>query len=429
MKKIKKVKIDGFWGEKSVTLNLEKDINFLIGLNGSGKTTIINLIAASLTADFTTLDKFQFDKIRIDFYEDTPKAKTYIEVEKVDKEESAYPEIIFKVKIPDTQKVKVYNLSEIEEENLFRYPKGYLINPGRMRSGNVARDINSALKDIVNVTWLSIHRKNKFDSENDSSFESTIDQKIKELSTDFTKYFGILDKKYSIETEKFQKNIFLSLIKSNSSDSILKTSDLNSNQEKSALIEIFQLFGLRENEFKVDLGKHFKAFDIAKNKMEHLGEKTPVGLNDFSAIIGTRRIHTIVQEWSLLNEKKKDINKPKFSFIDIINSLFQRKKIFINEKNELLVRTQSGKMFHLTHLSSGEKQLLILLGQNLLQEDKSHIYIADEPELSLHVEWQEKLVDSMRRINPNSQIIFATHSPDIVGSYSKSIIQAGNIIK
>lgn len=432
MKKIKKVKIDGFWGEKSVTLNLNKDINFLIGLNGSGKTTIINLVAASLNADFNTLDKFLFDKIRIDFYENKPDEKTYIEVEKVSRIDSTYPEIIFKIKTADTQKIKTFNLNEIEEESLFRYPKEYYLHQRGLRSGQVVRDINSALKNIVNVTWLSIHRKNKFDRENDNNIDSTIDQKIKELSIDFAKYFGILDKKYSIETEKFQKNIFLSLIKEDSSQSsLLETSDLNSDQEKKALKEIFELFGLRENEFKVDLGKHFQAFDLAKKKMENPNENKPLGLglNDFAAIIGTRRIHNIVQEWSALNEKKKDINKPKFTFIDIINSLFQRKVIFINEKNELLVETQSGKIFQLTHLSSGEKQLLILLGQNLLQEDRSHIYIADEPELSLHVEWQEKLVDSMRSINTNSQIIFATHSPDIVGKYSKSIIQVENIIK
>ncbi|MFH7018678.1 AAA family ATPase [Flavobacterium sp. FlaQc-47] len=56
MRKISKVSIDGFWGDKTVSLEFNEDINFLIGVNGSGKTTIINLIAASLNADFATLD-------------------------------------------------------------------------------------------------------------------------------------------------------------------------------------------------------------------------------------------------------------------------------------------------------------------------------------------------------------------------------------
>ena len=83
----------------------------------------------------------------------------------------------------------------------------------------------------------------------------------------------------------------------------------------------------------------------------------------------------------------------------------------------------------MTTLSSGEKQLLIILGQSLLEEENVNIYIADEPELSLHVEWQEKLVSSLKSINPNSQIIFATHSPDIVGQFTESVIKVEEAIK
>ena len=93
-----------------------------------------------------------------------------------------------------------------------------------------------------------------------------------------------------------------------------------------------------------------------------------------------------------------------------------------------MVRTQSEKIFSLTNLSSGEKQLLIILSQSLLQESNAHIYIADEPELSLHVEWQEKLVSSLQKLNPNSQIIFAMHSPDIVGEFNSSVIKVEEVI-
>jgi len=57
------------------------------------------------------------------------------------------------------------------------------------------------------------------------------------------------------------------------------------------------------------------------------------------------------------------------------------------------------------------------------------IFIADEPELSLHVLWQEKLISSLRGLNPNAQIISATHSPDIVGSLSKQAIDMESLIK
>lgn len=432
MRKIKNVKINGFWGDKSVNLKFNNDINFLIGVNGSGKTTIINLLAASLNADFATLDKAQFSKIRVDFFNletESEKAITYIEVEKTDKANSPYSNITFKIKLPSETKLKTFQLNELEEENLFRYPNDYRIHKLHMRSGQVERDINIALKDVVNLTWLSIHRSSGPNRNNDDkSFESTIDQKIRELSTDLVKYFGILDRRYSLETEKFQKNIFLSLIENETKDDILSIStELEPDKEKESLKQIFLLFKLKENEFESKLEKHFKSFESAKDAL--VKKDSAVTLNNLASLIGTRRIHSIVQEWNLLNEKKININKPKFTFIDEINNLFQRKKIFISERNELLVETESGKIFQLVHLSSGEKQLLIILGQSLLQENSNHVYIADEPELSLHVDWQEKLVSNLKNVNPNSQIIFATHSPDIVGKYSDSVIKVENVIK
>lgn len=311
----------------------------------------------------------------------------------------------------------------------FRYSKEYLIHKIHGRSsGQVERDINMALRELVNITWLSIHRTSGPNRINDDkSFESTIDQKIKELSIDLVKYFGILDRRYSNETEKFQKNIFLSLIEDSSRNNVLSFSnELESEKEKESLKQIFLLFKLKEDEFNTKLEKHFDSFENAK---DILLKQEDLHIEHLASLIGTQRIHSVVQEWVMLNEKKININKPKFTFIDEINNLFQRKKIFINERNELLVETQSGKTFPLVHLSSGEKQLLIILGQSLLQENNSHIYIADEPELSLHVEWQEKLVSSLKNVNPNSQIIFATHSPDIVGKFFESVIKVEDTIQ
>ncbi|THD39464.1 ATP-binding protein [Enterobacteriaceae bacterium ML5] len=107
----------------------------------------------------------------------------------------------------------------------------------------------------------------------------------------------------------------------------------------------------------------------------------------------------------------------------------QRKIFYINDKNELDVITQSGKELPITSLSSGEKQLIIVLGEALLQEKKSWVYIADEPELSLHVRWQESLVENLRAINPNAQIIFATHSPDVVSHFGKNVFDMEKLLK
>ena len=68
MNKVDSISIEGFWGNHSLKIPFHDDVNFLIGVNGSGKTTVINLIAAVLTADFETLDRYDFKKIIVMYW-------------------------------------------------------------------------------------------------------------------------------------------------------------------------------------------------------------------------------------------------------------------------------------------------------------------------------------------------------------------------
>jgi predicted ATPase len=115
-----------------------------------------------------------------------------------------------------------------------------------------------------------------------------------------------------------------------------------------------------------------------------------------------------------VNDVQKRIGFKKNLFLDIIDALFEPtdKKIDRN-KNELIFK--SGKQVLTPYmLSSGEKQLIIILLTALIQEDRSFVLFIDEPEISLHTDWQEKLIDNIRSLNNNAQIIIATHSPSIV---------------
>ena len=77
------------------------------------------------------------------------------------------------------------------------------------------------------------------------------------------------------------------------------------------------------------------------------------------------------------------------------------------------VKTPSGEKIGLASLSSGEKHLLRILVTALLLVGESSLMI-DEPEISMHVDWQKALIRSLRTLNSNTQLIFATHSPEIM---------------
>ena len=80
---------------------------------------------------------------------------------------------------------------------------------------------------------------------------------------------------------------------------------------------------------------------------------------------------------------------------------------------DISVMTEDGDI-GLMSLSAGEKQVLLMLIEVLQARNGS--MIVDEPELSLHLSWQRDLIRFLRSLNSNSQIIFATHSPEIMAT-------------
>jgi predicted ATP-dependent endonuclease of OLD family len=72
------------------------------------------------------------------------------------------------------------------------------------------------------------------------------------------------------------------------------------------------------------------------------------------------------------------------------------------------------KLDSLTHLSSGEKQMLVILLTVLLQDHRESILLMDEPEISMHLDWQLELLNYIHKLNPNCQVLLTTHSPGII---------------
>ena len=115
-------------------------------------------------------------------------------------------------------------------------------------------------------------------------------------------------------------------------------------------------------------------------------------------------------------DKANEIQQNIDELFGIINELFQDtgKTISISKgNNSTLIFHQNENTLHLEQLSSGEKQLLLILLKVFLQEKKPAIIFMDEPEISLHIRWQREIIDRIRQINPSCQIIIATHSPSM----------------
>ena len=109
-----------------------------------------------------------------------------------------------------------------------------------------------------------------------------------------------------------------------------------------------------------------------------------------------------------------ELTKPKKQFQDLVDELFApTAKTIARDSNEIFFN-QYGERITPYVLSSGEKQILVILLTALVQENRPGVMLMDEPEISLHIEWQQRLITLVRTLNPNMQIILCTHSPAIV---------------
>lgn len=109
-----------------------------------------------------------------------------------------------------------------------------------------------------------------------------------------------------------------------------------------------------------------------------------------------------------------ELTKPKKIFQDLIDELFApTAKTIVRDRNEIYF-SQYGEILPPYILSSGEKQLLVIMLTALVQENRPGVLFMDEPEISLHIEWQQRLITLVRTLNPNVQIILCTHSPAII---------------
>jgi len=139
-------------------------------------------------------------------------------------------------------------------------------------------------------------------------------------------------------------------------------------------------------------------------------------------IVNKPQVDRIVEHLRTLEEyieNRNALRGPINRFLDLVNGFFvqTQKTVAVANTGQLTVSvTGNDTPRSISALSSGERQLLVMLAHLSLNPNLvgSGVFIVDEPELSLHIDWQEKFVDAITEANPNVQLILATHSPAII---------------
>lgn len=135
---------------------------------------------------------------------------------------------------------------------------------------------------------------------------------------------------------------------------------------------------------------------------------------DYQVNIGNRIIACLQSGDTDAALKAQKISEPKKTFQDLIDDLFaETGKRIVRTENEIRF-SQIGETLTPYQLSSGEKQMLVIMLTVLVEDQQPYVLFMDEPEVSLHVDWQQRLIDLILTLNPNVQIILTTHSPAVI---------------
>lgn len=415
MFKIKNIRISGFWERHRVESEFADGVNIIIGSNGTGKTTFMNILYSVLSVDPDGLYENEFSEVKINLV-DGGKVKT-VRAVKAETEVSPFPLVTYYI---SNQK---YVIPLVTNDEARAYPLSH-----RRRALEESAKLRGVLAQFVMLASLSVYRFRN-DPEVDPRERSRralspVDSRLQELKQRLTHYqLELSDEARNISAD-LQKEVLTSLLYNpENGGGYTIRSQFNEQTEKSNLISAYRQLGLNGPEVATKIQKHVAAVGAALQvlKSQDKGAQA-IDIAALQARASTAR----VIELSLAAEKRLEgifsqINK----FLEIVASFIEQKS-FAFSGGELTVKASSN--IALQKLSSGEKQLLILLIEALLQRQQPYIFLADEPELSLHISWQRRIISAITKLNPNAQVIVATHSPEIAGKFSRQIIDMAEIL-
>ncbi|MBP6714782.1 DUF2813 domain-containing protein [Aliarcobacter thereius] len=434
---IKKFKITGLFGFRNVDINFENNVKILIGENGFGKTTVLNSLYYLLNKKYTKLSNIEFETMELNFEKEEKiqftkfELESYINYIESNNNNRRMPLSVLK-HLETLDLSEFINNDDIHEEKIIDFIKNSEIRhfaPMQIMVREISKyikdypsfDVFDRLEKIRNtlnfsILYLPTYRRVEEDLKNLGSFKERIIHR-----NDGRSYYRELEEDLEVTDD--------TLIHFGMEDVRKKIITVEQEIEKSTITGFSKLTGQMLSLFLNGFRK------IQDSEIEELDENTiKIILHRVGDNIPQKDkdgILKLLKDKAKLKEKK-DLVSFIFKLIDIYNEhkhLDDKIKNFRDVCNEYLVdkqfrydessvdldiyRNGTDEKVEINKLSSGEKQIISIFSKIYLEKTENLIVLFDEPELSLSLPWQKRLLPDIMNSEKCKFLLAVTHSPFI----------------
>ena len=383
-------RIEGLAGrQEPFEMTMNRHVNLLFGLNGCGKTSLLKILHSAMRNDGSLLVRVPFTSASVTIYSinfgknftrttTKPAGLKSAEIQepseiRIDESES------LPLVEGEIQKLQWKTTPADKEASKASWSHQYLPT-SRLLTGGIA---------MSRVLLAARHERLLFSEE---QIDTYFAESIKNLWVNYTS-------KLLSQIRKAQETGLASILKAVLSPGVRSSRKLAIELDSHQAYESMKKFVTRQGSPRLlsqekDFEKRYEAN-------------------------GTLR--KVVLDIDKIEKEIEQASSPRRQLEDLVSNLFSGGKTTKFTDQSIEIKAASGLNIGLDSLSSGEKHVLMLLVDTLLAEENS--MIIDEPEISMHVDWQRKLIQIMRALNPQAQLIVATHSPEIMADIADEFIK------
>ncbi|MDM8524769.1 AAA family ATPase [Desulfococcaceae bacterium HSG8] len=438
-KKIKNIFIENLFGFLNHDINLtDEGVTFIHGPNGCGKTTLLRLIESFFRWNVSSLFEINFENMTISYSTgESIVIQKHKKIKNYEEERLEFPILNFSIANAETN---------FEPFEISRDVKESEVQPSEIDH------FIPFLKRVAPGEWINRENGERLSYfEVMEKFPHRLPSPHIKKRPEWLRYYQNLTKLYFIETQRLikvghnethQLRLFDEQIRlfdeQNVTEVIRLYSDEIKKQISYKLAESASVTQSKDRSFPERVLSMRPDESISEEKIRNDYENTEkkiqklmeAGLIDQEKNISLPIKKLEETEKKVLALHLKDINE-KLSIFDelqqkietftgIISPKFRNKNFRINRKHGFVFEATQGQesMLNPAQLSSGEQHQIVLFYELIFKSGENSLSLIDEPEISLHVDWQRQFLEDILKIAKlgNHNFLIATHSPQIIGS-------------